>query len=164
MERVDAYHIHRLTLGDAARLSELMSVFGEAFDQRDVYTARAPDQAYLTRLLSKDHFLALVSMTGTSVIGGLTAYLLEKPEQRRSEIYIYDLAIAEPYRRRGIATQLLEELRRIAATLDAYVMFVQADHADIPALGLYHKLGHHESVHHFDIHVLKPNDTGTQRL
>jgi len=39
----------------------------------------------------------------------------------------------------------------VAADEGAYVMFVQADHGDDPAIALYSKLGRREDVLHFDI-------------
>src|SRR3954470_1561078 len=84
---------------------------------------------------------------------GLAAYELNKFEQQRSEIYIYDLAVAEDHRRQGIATALIEELKTIAASRGAYVIYVQADLGDEPAIALYTKLGVREDVLHFDIPV-----------
>lgn len=51
----------------------------------------------------------------------------------------------------GIATELIMELRKIAAARGAHVMFVQADLEDTPAVALYAKLGRREEVLHFDI-------------
>jgi len=88
------------------------------------------------------------------VVGGLVAYELRKFEQRRSEFYIYDLAVLEPFRRRGIATSLIEALKPIARSRRGYVIFVQADGVDAAALALYDKLGVREPpVFHFDISV-----------
>jgi aminoglycoside 3-N-acetyltransferase I len=89
------------------------------------------------------------------VVGGLAAYELRKFEQARSEIYLYDLAVAATHRRRGIATGLIEALRDIGARRGAYVIFVQADTGieDEPAIALYTKLGAREDVLHFDIPV-----------
>ena len=42
------------------------------------------------------------------MVGALAAYELLKFEAERSEIYIYDLAVLEEFRRRGIATALIE--------------------------------------------------------
>ena len=86
-------------------------------------------------------------------MGGLAAYELRKFEQERSEIYIYDLAVASPHRREGIATALIEHLKRIAADRSANVIFVQADLGDEPAIALYTKLGAREEVLHFDIRI-----------
>jgi aminoglycoside 3-N-acetyltransferase I len=79
-------------------------------------------------------------------------------EQQRSEIYIYDLAVAETHRRQGIATALVSELKKIAAARGAYAMFVQADVDDAPAMALYTKLGIREDVLHFDITVSDGNE------
>jgi len=126
-------------------------MFGEAFHQTATYSDSQPSTSYLERLLDRDTFIALAAVQGNEVVGGVAAYLLPKFEQERSEIYIYDLAVAETHRRQSIATGLIEELRRIAALRGAYVIFVQADYGDDPAIALYSKLGTREDVMHFDI-------------
>ena len=94
-------------------------------------------------------------MKSGKVVGGIAAYELKKFEQERSEIYIYDLAVAAAHRREGIAIALIEQLKDIAAERGAYVIFVQADTdiEDEPAIALYTKLGEREDVLHFDIAV-----------
>lgn len=93
------------------------------------------------------------AVDGEQIVGGLTAYVLQKFEQERSEVYIYDLAVAEEHRRLGVATGLIEALREIAVRLGAYVIYVQADYGDDPAIALYARLGAREDVMHFDIEV-----------
>ena len=95
--------------------------------------------------------IVLVALIKDRVVGGLVAYELEKFEQPRSEIYIYDLAVDESWRRQGVATALIDELRRNARERGAWVIFVQGDYGDDPALALYDKLGTREEVLHFDI-------------
>lgn len=131
----------------------LLGVFGEAFEDAETYCAAQPDTDYLRRLLGSDTFIALAALDGEVVVGGIAAYELRKFERERSEIYIYDLAVAESHRRRGIATALIERLKRIAAERGAWVVFVQADLGDDPAIALYTKLGVREDVLHFDISV-----------
>jgi aminoglycoside 3-N-acetyltransferase I len=89
------------------------------------------------------------------VVGGLVAYELRKFERPRSEFYLYDLAVDERYRRQGIATELIERLGRIGAAAGAYVIFVQADTVDAPAVALYTKLciSIEVDVLHFDIAI-----------
>lgn len=147
------FQIRRLGAGDAAAMRELLAVFGAAFEEPETYGAAQPDDAYLQRLLSRDHFIALVALQQGRVVGGLAAYELEKFEQARSEVYIYDLAVAEAQRRQGIATALIAEVRRVAALRGAWVVYVQADTGDDPAIALYSKLGVREEVLHFDIPV-----------
>ena len=129
----------------------LLDLFGEAFEDVETYGHARPDAAYLERLLGGEQFIALVAVKDGTVVGGLAAYELPKFEQARSEIYIYDLAVAGAHRRQGIATALIERLKAIGAARGAYVIFVQADYVDPPAIALYTKLGTREEVLHFDI-------------
>jgi aminoglycoside 3-N-acetyltransferase I len=145
--------VKELGPSDIALMESMMTMFGEAFDEVETYTAARPGREHMQRLLGRDHFIALAAVRDGEVIGGLAAYELEKFEQERSEIYIYDLAVVEAHRRSGIATALIEELRLIARRRGAYVIFVQADHVDPPAIALYTKLGMREDVLHFDIAV-----------
>jgi aminoglycoside 3-N-acetyltransferase I len=148
------FMIQRLAADDLALMDGLLTMFGEAFGEPDTYGRARPGAGYLRRLLGSDSFIALAAVRNGEVVGGLAAYELRKFEQERSEIYIYDLAVAEPCRRKGIATALIVELKKIAAQRGAYVIFVQADHGDAPAIALYTKLGAREDVLHFDISVV----------
>ena len=145
--------LRRLGIADVPLFRELNALFGEAFAERETYMAEPPSAAYLEGLLAKEHIVALVALAGGEVVGGLVAYELEKFERARSEFYIYDLAVSAEHRRRRIATSLIEHLREIAARRGAWVIFVQADYGDDPAIALYEKLGTREEVLHFDIGV-----------
>jgi aminoglycoside 3-N-acetyltransferase I len=148
-----AFSIRALGPDEISIMRRMLRLFAEAFGDFDAYTAKPPTDGYLRRLLASGHFIALAALNGDDVVGGLAAYELNKFEQERSEMYIYDLAVAEGHRRRGIATALIQELKTIAASRGAYVIFVQADLGDEPAIALYTKLGAREDVLHFDIAV-----------
>ena len=145
--------IRQLTRDDQALMKALLTTFGEAFDEVATYRSNQPTAGYLHQLLGSDYFIALAALKNGEVVGGVTAYELKKFEQERSEIYIYDLAVAGAHRREGIATALIQELKKVAAARAAYVIFVQADLGDEPAIALYSKLGLREDVLHFDIAV-----------
>jgi aminoglycoside 3-N-acetyltransferase I len=145
--------IHHLTEADIHLLRQLNAVFAEAFDDAETYIAAPPADTYCQKVLSKDHVIVLAALKDGVVVGGLVAYELHRLERARSEIYIYDLAVAESNRRQGIATRLIEHLRAIAHERGAWVVFVQADYGDDPAISLYDKLGVREAVLHFDLRV-----------
>lgn len=147
--------IRQLQSSDIDLMDTVLVFFGEAFDDPASYTAKRPSADYLRKLLGGDSFIALAALEDGVVTGALCAYELHKFEQERSEIYIYDLAVAATHRRRGIATALIGSLQEIAIARGAYVIFVQADTQpeDEPAIALYSKLGVREDVLHFDIPV-----------
>jgi aminoglycoside 3-N-acetyltransferase I len=147
----DAFEIRVLGPNDVAIARAMLAMFGRAFGDEATYSGKQPEDGYLRRLLESDTFVAIVALTGTRVIGALAGYVLPKFEQNRSEFYIYDLAVEEAHRRRGVATGLIERLRDLAAARGIYVIFVQADHGDDPAIALYTRLGVREDVLHFDI-------------
>lgn len=152
-----AFEIHQLRVDDLPLMHRLLTLFGEVFEEPETYSGNRPDDNYLRELLGDRTFVALAATQGDEVIGGLAAYELRKFEQRRSEIYIYDLAVSAAHRRQGVATALIEHLQGLAAKRGAWVIYVQADTGveDEPAIALYSKLGQREDVLHFDIAVPK---------
>jgi aminoglycoside 3-N-acetyltransferase I len=150
------YSLRRLGADDVGLARQLNAMFGTAFDEPDTYEGNPPAEVYLAEVLAKAHVIALVAVSDEEVVAGLVAYELDKLERARREVYIYDLAVAEEHRRRGIATALIERCRDIAAERGAWVTYVQADYEDAPAVALYEKMGRREEVLHFDIDVERP--------
>ncbi len=153
MSKSTPYTIRELAPDDVVLMEAMLAAFGEAFGEPETYGRARPSSAYLKRLLGSEYFIALAAVTDGSVVGGIAAYELQKFEQERSEIYIYDLAVVPSHRRQGVATALIRELGNIAERRGAYVIVVQADAGDGPAIELYSKLGVREEVLHFDISV-----------
>lgn len=150
--------IRQLGSADAALMPALLSLFGDVFGDPDSYARKRPRAAYLRKLLGGDSFIALAAFDADgAVVGALCAYELHKFEQERSEIYIYDLAVAASHRRQGIASSLIGSLQEIASARGAWAIFVQADTGpeDAAAIALYTRLGVREAVLHFDIPVTR---------
>jgi aminoglycoside 3-N-acetyltransferase I len=145
--------VRRLIPGEASIFHQLNELFAVAFGEADKYQATKPTTTCLERVLQLQHVIPLAAFAGGKIVGGLVAYELDKFEQERREIYIYDLAVQEHYRRRGVATALIQHLRDIARRRGAWVIFVQADYGDEAAIALYTKLGEREDVMHFDISI-----------
>jgi aminoglycoside 3-N-acetyltransferase I len=148
---LESISVRRLGSSDIAFLRKLNAVFGEAFNERETYGAEPPTDLYLEALLTKEYVVVIVALIGETVVGGLVAYELDKFERMRREIYIYDLAVDAAHRRRHVATALIQYLREHATQRGAWVIYVQADQGDDPAIALYEKLGTREEVLHFDI-------------
>lgn len=145
------YTLHRLSSSDIAAMRALNSLFAAAFDDHAAYQAKQPDETYLMQTLARPDVIVLTAMDEGVVLGGLVAYILPKLEQERSEIYIYDLAVGLASRRQGIARALLAEVQAIASEVGAWVVYVQADVDDPPAIALYTNAGTRENVLHFDL-------------
>ena len=137
-------------------------LFNEVFGDEG-YHGSPPGSEHLRKLLSDETFIALVARIEGQMVGALAGYELVKFEAERSEFYIYDLAVREEWRRRGVATALIEALKPIALARGGWMIFVQADPVDLPAVELYEKLGVREAVLHFDISVCDGVSVGVDR-
>ncbi len=130
------------------------ALFGLAFEDHASYGSTPPGDAYVESLLARPDTVLLLAQAKRVPVGALAGYILPKYEQARSELYIYDLAVVEAWRRRGVATALIAETRRIAREAGSWTVFVQADTIpeDEPARALYRRLASEEiTALHFDI-------------
>jgi aminoglycoside 3-N-acetyltransferase I len=134
----------------------LNELYASAFDDPENYLQKPPSPTYLENLLSNNATVLLVALTeAREIVGGLTGYILPKPEQNRSEMYVYDLAVAEQFRRRKIASRMLRYADKVGRSHGCHVTYVQADYEDEPAVRLYSSLGTSEEVLHFDLTKLQ---------
>src|SRR5262249_53658153 len=93
-ESARSFSIRTIGPADLPVMRRMLRMFAEAFDDAASYASKPPADAYLSRLLASEAFIALAALKGDDVVGGLAGYELKKFEQERSEIYIYDLAVA----------------------------------------------------------------------
>lgn len=148
-----SFTTRRLTPSDLSQMDALMELFADVFDAHHIYRSAIPSADYTSQLLARDDFFAVVAIKQGAVIGGLCAYQLTKFEQARSEIFIYDLAVAATDRRQGVATAMIDEVRSIAERRGVYLIFIQAERDNDAAIALYSKLGRREDAVHFEIAV-----------
>ena len=144
--------VRRLGPADTELIPEINRMYGEAFAEVDEYISDPPGKERRCELLGNDNMVLIAAFDAGEVIGALTAYVLPKIEQNRSELFLYDLAVRDTHRRRGVATRLIEEARAIARERDVWMMFIQADVGDEAPIALYRMLSVDEGVsHYFDI-------------
>ncbi len=65
----------------------LLDLFSDVFGEPGTYSDARPPPDYLERLLARREFIALIAESDGKVVGGLAAYVLDKLERPRSEIY-----------------------------------------------------------------------------
>ena len=147
---MSSIRIERLCPAHLVEMQDANRLFAEVFGEEG-YHGPPPSDDHLRRVLEDEKFVPLVARIDGKMVGALAAYELVKFEAERSEFYIYDLAVREEHRRRGVATALIEGLKSVARDRGGWVIFVQADPPDVPAVALYDKLGTREEVLHFDI-------------
>lgn len=148
---MSGFAVRRLDSTDLAAVRALNRLFADAFEDPESYAGAPPADAWIAGLLARPEYVALVAEADGAVVGGLTAYALPKLERATSELYLYDIAVAETHRRLGIATALIRDLQAVARRMGAATVYVQADPDDAPAVALYEGLGRRAEVLHFNL-------------
>ncbi len=122
--------IKQLDQNDLNLINSLHDCFSNEFNDPQSDQINKPSSEYMRGLLRNDTFISIVAKDNQKLIGGLVAYELKQFTQEGSEIYVYEIAVAKEYRRKGVATALVSHLRAIAKDRDACVILAQADYVD----------------------------------
>lgn len=97
------------------------------------------EKASLRFLADERHHL-LVARVGPEAVGFVSGVEMTHPD-KGTELFVYELAVAAPWRRRGVGTALLRELSLVGRRRGCYGMWVLAEHDNDAALGLYRAFG-----------------------
>ena len=94
-------------------------------------------------LLADERTLFLVAFDGDEPepVGFVLAYELVRRHGEPSQLFVYEVGVAPEARRRGVATELLRELQRIARARGIRRGFVLTNEANEAAMELYRSLG-----------------------
>lgn len=137
----------KLTLKDDIFLTELINIYADVFGTESF---SIPGRDYLKSLLVKENIIFCVALLNSSVIGGLTAYILPSVYYPSSQVYIYDLAVKKNMHRQGIGKEIISFLKSYSKELAYKEIYVQADFEDQHAIDFYKATGgHSEKVIHF---------------
>ena len=121
--------IRRLGPGDEEALEKV----GPQFDK--------PVQAAAgTRFLNSEGHHILVAYEGETVAGFVTGVEMTHPD-KGTEMFLYELGVAEAYRRRGIGRSLVSRLAEIARSSGCYGMWVLTSEDNFAAMATYRRAG-----------------------
>ena len=94
-----------------------------------------------TALLADPDTIFLVAFDGEQPVGFTFGYELDRRHGDERMLFIYELDVDEAYRRQGIATRLMQELLRLAEADGITDAFVLTEPDNVPANGVYEKVG-----------------------
>jgi len=92
------------------------------------------------RFLTADGHHLFLAYDGESVVGFVSGVETVHPD-KGTEMLLYELAVAEPYRRRGIGRALVRRLAALARERGCYGMWVLIDTENDVALATYRSAG-----------------------
>lgn len=147
--------IKKLEKEDALIFQQLVLVFREEFEMN---FQPLPGISHLAKLLSDPAFMVFVALHEDEVIGGLTAYELRSYHTESAEVFIYDLAVKQQFKRKGAGSRLMAAVRQYCGTNKISGLFVSGHEEDSHAIHFYEANGGiPEKVMHFNFSI-KTND------
>lgn len=117
--------IRRLNAGNEQGVIDAASLFD-----------RPPQPDATAEFLGSPGHHLLVAYDDDTPAGFTTGIEMTHPDKGR-EMFLYELAVGELYRRRGIGTDLVNALARLALELGCYGMWVLTDPHNAAALATY---------------------------
>ncbi|MGY0024127.1 GNAT family N-acetyltransferase [Streptomyces sp. cg35] len=112
---------------------------GELIAAGPLFDSPTRPEAARDFLAAPGHHLYL-AYAGAEPVGFVSGVETVHPDKGR-EMFLYELAVAEPYRRRGIARALIRTLAELAAGRGCYDMWVGVDTDNDVALAAYRSAG-----------------------
>ena len=100
------------------------------------FTRRMPTREQARAFLADERHWLLAAVDEGAPVGVALAYHMQRWDGA-SQVFFYDLEVAQEARRRGHGRALVEELKRLAAASGAAKMWVTTDEANEPAKRLY---------------------------
>ena len=106
-----------------------------------------PQPDAVSRFLSDPRHHILLAYENGKPVGFVSGVELTHPD-KGTEMFLYELAVDDEHRRRGVGTELVEALRGLAVEHGCYDMWVLTDDDNEAALRTYRKAGADQSSTH----------------
>lgn len=119
--------IERLGPADGARAAKALSAL----------KGGCREAGSLAAFLANPANYLLVAENDGKAAGFLLAYRLERPDREAAQMFVYEVDVAPAWRRRGLATALVEQIKRLAHAEGMFEAFVLTSRGNEAARGLY---------------------------
>jgi ribosomal protein S18 acetylase RimI-like enzyme len=103
--------------------------------------AKKGDPARVEELLADDRTLFFVAFEEDEAIAFVLAYELIRRHGDPSSIFVYEIDVDEPYRRRGVGTALMHAVEGVAGERGISEGFVLTSESNEAAMRFYESLG-----------------------
>ena len=108
---------------------------------REVHGRANVDDAELATFLADRANHLHVAVHAGEVVGSLNGYALRHPGRREPQFLLYEIDVLAAWRRRGIATRLVESFMASARDAGAFEVWVPTNASNDAAMALYRRCG-----------------------
>ncbi|MGB3151669.1 MAG: GNAT family N-acetyltransferase [Maribacter sp.] len=142
----NSFEILRLQGSHIEQFIELVELFNEVFEE----PSKVASEKQLKKILNRPDFHVIVALKENKIVGGLTAYELERYYSDKCELYIYDIAVKIALHNQGIGKELIGYLKDYSWENGIEAILVEAHSEDEQAVKFYEStFGKSEKVDHF---------------
>jgi ribosomal protein S18 acetylase RimI-like enzyme len=99
-----------------------------------------PRRDWTAQFLGRDGHHLLIAYLGDTPVGFISGVETLHPD-KGAEMFVYELGVDDPYRRRGVASELVRELLEVARRRGCYGMWVPVEPDNEAALATYRSTG-----------------------
>ena len=99
-----------------------------------------PDRGWTSKFLAEPGHHLLLAYVDEAVAGFVSGVETTHPD-KGTEMFLYELAVDEPFRRQGIGRALVAALADVAIDSGCYGMWVGTEHDNVAALATYRSAG-----------------------
>lgn len=131
------FEIKLLQINDLSLLKQLLLLWLE----EEEAPQPLPTDEYLSQLLFKTSFCAIVAIDQNLVVGGLTAFEIPLYFEEGNEMFLYEIGVQANYRKKGVGKLLIQKLQEICTNKGIKTMYVGTEFDNLPAHKLYHRTG-----------------------
>jgi len=95
----------------------------------------------LTGFLSNEDNLLITAEYNFKPVGQMIGYVLRSLDHKGSKLFLYSIDVFRPYRRKGIASSMIENFLDLAKEFNCRKCFVLTNENNLPAMELYRSAG-----------------------
>jgi ribosomal protein S18 acetylase RimI-like enzyme len=99
------------------------------------------DPAYMRTFLADDRHYFIVAYVKDEPVGYVFGYRLSRFDGKPPMVFVYEVAVVEQHRRRGIGRALIEEVKHLADEDGCRKMLVPTNRSNEAAMALYRSAG-----------------------
>ena len=129
--------LRRLQEGDEALLAEVI----ESLIPEEEREGKLASQAHLRQALSNPAHYFIVCLIDSTPAGYLSAFRFPNIDQDNFQVYLFEIEVGETYRRKGIASGMIEELKRLCQSDNVSHIWVGTELANTAAQRTYERAG-----------------------
>jgi ribosomal protein S18 acetylase RimI-like enzyme len=105
------------------------------------FAAKDVSVEYMERFLSNPMNYLILATVNDDAAGFLLAYALERLKENSHKLFIYEIEVAENYRRQGVGAALIDYVREIVRREKMINAFVFTNYSNIGAVEFYKSTG-----------------------